>query len=138
MKSILVVEDDPAIVLFYKKILSDKNKWAVTFSQSFYESLILLADNPFDYVISDGNVRDDSMNGFEFLDKVKESSPEIFRFLISGTIFPENNDYSTFHVFIDKQKLNGKELLEILDYLCYEDNNLPEHLFSNIIIGYSS
>lgn len=138
MKSILIVEDDPAIILFYKKVLADSNKWNVTFSESFYESLVLLEDNVYDYVISDGNVREESMNGFEFLEKVKTSSPKMFRFLISGTIYPENNDYSTFHVFIDKQKLNGKELLEILDYLCYEDNDLPEHLYSNIIIGYSS
>lgn len=138
MKSILIVEDDPSIILFYQKVFTDSNKWNVTFSKSFYESLVLLEDSSFDYVISDGNVREESMNGFEFLEKVKTASPEIFRFLISGTIYPQNNDYNTFHVFIDKKKLNGRELLEVLDYLCYEDKDLPEHLYSNIIIGYSS
>ena len=136
MKSILIVEDSPSINLLYRKLFTEENGWDAYFFESFEKALVQLESKEFDFVISDGIVEGSQISGIDFLGKVKDKNNSTTRFFISGTIQPEEKDYKLFHAFINKKKLQGKELLEILDFLADDnDKDLPNKFCESVFIG---
>lgn len=135
MKTILIVEDNPSINQLYKKLFNEDSGWKASFTDSFAVAIEILKENSQEYIISDGIVKDDCMNGIEFLNHVKELSPESIRLFVSGTIIPNDADFKCFDAFINKKDLNGKELVEVLNYLALDDLSVPNKFFETVFIG---
>ncbi len=82
-KNILFVDDESNILQGLKRSLrGQRHVWNMTFSESGEEALSMLADKPFDAVVSD--MRMPGMDGAELLDRVKRSHPNMVRFVLSG------------------------------------------------------
>jgi HD-like signal output (HDOD) protein len=82
-KRILFVDDDPMLLNMYRLMLQImSNEWEVGFAGSAKEGLQLMAEQPFDVVISD--MRMPEMNGAQFLNEVMKRHPRTSRVILSG------------------------------------------------------
>lgn len=80
---ILFVDDDPNVLAGFRRMLhSMRSEWAISFASNGPEALALLEREPHDVVVSD--MRMPGMDGAEFLEKVRERSPETIRIILSG------------------------------------------------------
>lgn len=79
--SILILDDEPAIRLVLVEVLREAG-YHVSAAADAAEALRLLANTPFDLVISDIVMPD--MSGTEFLGRARVSSPEVEVILITG------------------------------------------------------
>ncbi len=82
-KRILFVDDEPNILTGLQRMLrSMRGEWEMRFAQSGQEALQLLAEEPFDVVVSD--MRMPGMDGAQLLGEVRNNFPQIVRIVLSG------------------------------------------------------
>lgn len=83
MKRILFVDDEPMVLRGLERSLADRaEEWEMSFVGSGSEALALLAEAPFDVVVSD--IRMPKMNGAELLAEVMRRHPAVARIVLSG------------------------------------------------------
>ena len=86
---VLFVDDEPRILDGLRRSLRGKRtEWEMTFAPDGAAALELLAQAPYDVVVSD--MRMPEMNGAELLTHVSERHPEVARVVLSGHIEPES------------------------------------------------
>jgi CheY-like chemotaxis protein/HD-like signal output (HDOD) protein len=84
----LFVDDEPRILDGLRRSLRGKRgEWEMTFVSEGAEALELLAQSPYDVVVSD--MRMPGMDGAELLTNVSQRHPEVARVVLSGHIEPE-------------------------------------------------
>ncbi len=80
---ILFVDDEPRVLDGLRRSLRSKRKdWELSFVSSGLEALALIAQEPFDIVITD--VKMPHMNGVELLKEVTKMKPDIVRIILTG------------------------------------------------------
>ncbi|GGM35829.1 HDOD domain-containing protein [Dactylosporangium sucinum] len=80
---ILFVDDEPRILDGLRRSLRGKrSEWDMVFATSGDQALELLAESPYDVVVSD--MRMPGMDGAELLTHVSERHPEVARMVLSG------------------------------------------------------
>ncbi|MGB5105838.1 MAG: response regulator [Candidatus Zixiibacteriota bacterium] len=83
MKKILFVDDSPEILSALERMLYKmKGQWEISFALSGSRALEILAEAPFDAIVSD--MRMPEMNGAQLLQEVKRLYPGITRIILSG------------------------------------------------------
>ena len=83
MKSILFVDDETSVLEGLRRMLRPlRREWDVAFAASGKEALDLLAQRPFDVVVSD--MRMPVMDGATFLAEVSAHYPQVVRIVLSG------------------------------------------------------
>ncbi len=82
---ILLVDDEEAILSSLKRLLR-KEGYSIVTSQSGEEALELVNDFSFALVVADQKMQ--GMEGGEFLQKFKETSPDTIRVILSGYVDP--------------------------------------------------
>jgi putative nucleotidyltransferase with HDIG domain len=83
MRKILFVDDVHNVLQGLKRMLRPmRHEWDMEFATSGEEALKILAENPFDIVVSD--MRMPGMDGVELLGIVMERYPETVRIILSG------------------------------------------------------
>jgi DNA-binding NarL/FixJ family response regulator len=84
----LFVDDEPRILDGLRRSLRGKrNEWEMAFAAEGSQALEMLAQEPYDVVVSD--MRMPRMNGAELLTIVSREHPQIARVVLSGHIEPE-------------------------------------------------
>jgi CheY-like chemotaxis protein len=85
---VLFIDDEPRILDGLRRSLRGKRaEWEMAFAPDGAAALELLAQAPYDVVVSD--MRMPEMNGAELLTRVSERHPEVARVVLSGHIEPE-------------------------------------------------
>ena len=83
MRRILFVDDEPNILQALQRMLRPLRKeWEMAFAESGAEALHLLAQRPFDVIVSD--MRMPGMDGAALLTEVMKRYPATVRFVLSG------------------------------------------------------
>lgn len=83
LKQILFVDDEPILLEGLKRSLrSMRNHYTMTFSASSEEALKVLAQTPYDVVVSD--MRMPKMDGAQLLSEVQCRYPDVVRIILSG------------------------------------------------------
>jgi len=83
MPRMLFVDDEPLVLNGLRRMLRGRrNEWDVSFAESGQEALGLLADKPYDIIVSD--VRMPEMTGDVLLQEVAEQHPNCARLILSG------------------------------------------------------
>ena len=83
MKSILFVDDEPRILDGLRRMLRGmRGEWDMHFAESGAAALELLAQAPFEVLVTD--MRMPGMTGGELLVKVKQLYPDVVRIVLSG------------------------------------------------------
>ena len=72
---ILIVDDEPDMLLLLKRIISEETEHAVTTEGDPQKALALFSQAPFDLVISD--LKMPKMDGIRFLEALKQINPEV-------------------------------------------------------------
>lgn len=67
---VLLVEDDPVTSFFMKKILS--RHYNVQHAANGHDALSLVEENPFDVILMDINLGEESLDGVEVMKKIRE------------------------------------------------------------------
>jgi len=81
--AVLFVDDEPLVLQGLQRMLRpERDRWDMHFAASAEEALRLMAESPFDAVVSD--LRMPGMDGAEFLACVMERSPQTVRIVLSG------------------------------------------------------
>ena len=112
--SLLILEDNPQLISFYRNTFSVSLDWELVFCQSFENGIELLKKKKFDYVLSEAVLEKSASTGIDFLKKVSDLQPESVRLYISGKS-PLSDDYYYFHAFIPKSELNCNTLQEVMN-----------------------
>ncbi len=82
-KRVLFVDDEPKILEGLRRMLRPlRNEWEMSFVNSGQEALDILAQQPFDVIVTD--MRMPAMNGAELLHEVRKRYPHMVRFVLSG------------------------------------------------------
>ncbi len=82
-KRILFVEDNPLLVSLYAMMLEgEQEHWEVSTARDGEQALALMAQTPFDVVVSDMGLP--GMSGIELIDQVKHRYPGCCRIILSG------------------------------------------------------
>ena len=82
-QKILFVDDEPNILDSMRRLLHGmRQEWDIAFAHGGEEALGLLAQGPFDVVVSD--MRMPGMDGAQFLTKVQDHFPATIRIILSG------------------------------------------------------
>jgi HD-like signal output (HDOD) protein len=82
-KRILFVDDEPLVLQGLRRMLRQlQTEWEMAFVESGPAALELMAQRPFDVVVSD--MRMPGMNGAELLNEVKKRHPGTIRLILSG------------------------------------------------------
>src|SRR3989304_7252459 len=83
MKRSLFVDDEPKILQGLQRMLrSMRHEWEMEFATSGQEALEILANAPFDVVVTD--MRMPGMNGAQLLNEVMKRYPNVVRVILSG------------------------------------------------------
>jgi HD-like signal output (HDOD) protein len=82
-KYILFVDDETNVLEGLQRMLHGmRNEWEMSFAANAPEALEILKKKPFDVVVTDLFMP--GMDGFEFLERVKELHPRVVRIVLSG------------------------------------------------------
>ena len=82
-KRILFVDDEPNVINGLRRMLRNMRKtWDMEFAQCGAEALDILAEKPFDVVVSD--IRMPGMDGVQLLTQVMNLYPDMVRIVLSG------------------------------------------------------
>lgn len=82
-KQVLFVDDDPLVLQGLQRMLRGmRNEWDMEFVDGGVNALALMAERPFEVVVSD--MRMPGMNGAELFNAMAESHPETIRIILSG------------------------------------------------------
>lgn len=115
MRKILFVDDEPNVLDGLKRMLFPLSKeWKMAFVSSGAQALELMAQEPFDIVVSD--VRMPGMDGAELLAQVRDRYPQTVRFVLSGQSDRETvlRSVGAAHQFLAKP-CNPSELKSTVD-----------------------
>jgi putative nucleotidyltransferase with HDIG domain len=83
MKRILFVDDEPSVLDGLRRTLRAwRGEWETAFARSGHEALALMAEQPFDVIVSD--MRMPGMDGAQLLDEVTRRFPSAVRIMLSG------------------------------------------------------
>src|SRR6185437_12833432 len=82
MIRVLFVDDDPIVLKGLTMRLARSDRWEVHCAANGSAALDLLAQRPFDAVVSD--MRMPGMDGMQLLSLVKERYPQIVRLILTG------------------------------------------------------
>ena len=82
-KTVLFVDDEPAVLNSLKRMLREEN-WILVFAESGVEGLKLLEEHDVDAVVVD--LQMPQMNGLSFLEQVAEKSPHSGRIVLSAYV----------------------------------------------------
>jgi DNA-binding NtrC family response regulator len=102
MKKILIVDDDMEMLQSFKKIMSHKPEYDVTYTQEPRMGNELFQKELFDLVISD--LMMDDISGIDILKSIKEKSPETPVIIISG--------YGTIEASVEAIKIGAFDFIE--------------------------
>ncbi len=81
--SVLFVDDDPNILASLRRMLHPlRRTWDIQYASGGREALRMLAEHPFDVVVSD--MRMPEMNGAELLAEIMKRQPKVIRIILSG------------------------------------------------------
>jgi DNA-binding NtrC family response regulator len=120
-KKILVVDDDHSSRLFLQKLL-EKEKYPISLCSDGVEALEVLSRQSFDLVISD--LKMESINGIELLEKIKFTDPEIAVIILTGHASIQTaiealrlgaSDYLIKPINIEELRIRVKKALERQD-----------------------
>lgn len=103
MQKILLVDDNPNVLLSFKRALhSGNNQWIILTAESGADALAIMARENIDIIISD--LRMPIMDGVELLSKAAQQSPSTLRIAITGDADPTLCQQATLvaHQFIAK------------------------------------
>lgn len=82
-RRVLFVDDEPRVLQGLQRMLrSMRNEWEMSFAEGGHKALDMMAENPFDIVVSD--MRMPGMDGAELLKHVMEKYPQTIRIVLSG------------------------------------------------------
>src|SRR5438128_1673081 len=82
MRSILFVDDEPNLLDGLRRMLrSLRHEWSVEFMSSAEEALHVLAQRPFDVLVT--GMRMPGMDGAELLAEVRDRYPDVVRIVLS-------------------------------------------------------
>jgi HD-like signal output (HDOD) protein len=80
---IIFVDDEPRVLDGIRRLLySLRNEWQMSFATSGAEALEIMANAPFDMIVTD--VRMPGMDGTELLSRVRDLDPGVARIVLSG------------------------------------------------------
>lgn len=80
---ILFVDDEPSLLQGIERMLfKERKRWEMRFELSGSDGLKAIAEKPFDVVVAD--MRMPEMDGIEFLTKVKKTTPDTVRMMLTG------------------------------------------------------
>ncbi len=135
MKTLLFVDDDPNLLRGLKRGLhSLRGQWQMMYADSGKEGLELLKKTAVDVVVSD--YRMPEMNGYEFLQEVRQHHPEIIRIMLTGQ--PDRETYAESinlcHYFLWKP-LDISAFTQLLDRLMKLDSILSNEQLKHQIHG---
>ena len=83
MKRILFVDDEPNVLDGLRRMLRPmREEWEIACASGGEEALAILAEEPFDVVVSD--MRMPGMDGAQLLSEVKQRYPQVIRVVLSG------------------------------------------------------
>lgn len=108
-RKILVFDDEPLILVTVEKALS-KVGYLTFKAQDMKELREALKDGPFDMLITDVNVREDSLE--DIIKKVKKNSPAVQVLKMSGLKLPDCPDHFIEKPFrIDELRTKVRDIL---------------------------
>ena len=82
-RKILFVDDEPKVLISIRRMLhSLRKEWDMQFAESGPEALSILAQDPFDVIVTD--MRMPGMDGAQLLTEVKQNYPQMVRIVLSG------------------------------------------------------
>ena len=82
-KRIIFVDDQPNVLKGFKRMLHPmRDEWEMTFTEGGAEALKIMAEEPFDIIISD--MRMPGMDGIQLLTEVKRNYPNMIRIILTG------------------------------------------------------
>jgi len=120
---ILIVDDEPEMRRLIGDYLHGLEHYAVDEAGSGFEALGLMAQRPFDLILSDINMP--GMRGFELLDIVKERFPSMKRVLITAYNVEDYFDlamkYDIGNIFVKAAPFNFEELSTVIRNLLSND-----------------
>jgi CheY-like chemotaxis protein len=91
MKSILFVDDEPAVLCSLRRALSrERGRWSMAFAASAEAALAEIDKQRFDIVVSD--LRMPGMDGVELLQLVASRQPTAVRIILSGNVEKAESD----------------------------------------------
>lgn len=112
---ILFVDDEPNVLNGLRLVLrSLRSKWDMAFAGNAQEALTILAEQPFDVIVSD--MRMPGMDGGDLLREVQRRHPHMLRIILSGYSDQEMimKTVKPAHQFLSKP-CNHKELEEVVE-----------------------
>ena len=101
---ILFVDDDPMVLRGLRRTLDTmRNEWDMSFAGGGPEAVDVLAQEPFDVIVSD--MRMPGMTGVELLEHVREHYPQMVRIALSGQSSKESvlRSVGPIHQYLPKQ-----------------------------------
>lgn len=120
---ILVVDDEPAMRQMIADYLRDGERYVVVSVANGFEALSILAQEPFDLILSDINMP--GMRGFELLNTVRERFPSMKRVLITAYNVEDYFDLALKHdignIFVKTAPFNFNELSAAIRSLLSSD-----------------
>jgi putative nucleotidyltransferase with HDIG domain len=82
-RRILFVDDEPKVLISIRRMLHGMRKeWDMQFAESGHEALSMLAEEPFDVIVTD--MRMPGIDGAQLLSEVKKAYPNVVRIVLSG------------------------------------------------------
>jgi DNA-binding NtrC family response regulator len=98
---VLVVDDEPSIVMMFKSLLAARQLPCETASTA-EQALILLAERPFGLLITDKNLP--AMHGIDLIRRAKELQPQLQAMVITG--------YASTQAAVDAMRAGAIDFLE--------------------------
>lgn len=82
-RRILFVDDEPRVLMSIRRMLHGmRNEWDMHFAERGSDALDMLAEEPFDVIMTD--IRMPDMDGAQLLSEVKKAYPNMVRIILSG------------------------------------------------------
>lgn len=138
MIRLLFVDDEPNLLRAVERMLRPRaDQWDMTFVQSGPEALTMLAEGPFEVVVSD--MRMPEMDGATLLQHVRRDYPDTIRIIFSGQSSRAETlkAVSPAHQFIAKP-CSAEELMGIIDQTLSLRSTIQSPLITELVTGIDS
>lgn len=133
MKRILFVDDEPNVLAGIRRMLHPmREEWEMAFASGGEEALAVLANEPFDVVVSD--MRMPGMDGAQLLSEVKQRYPQVVRIVLSGHSEDDMvlRSVGPAHQYLAKP-CDPRQLKEIVGRACALRDLLSEDSLRNLV-----